>query len=80
MIEKTKDINDYLSILRRRRNNLILPLFFIFPLSILLAFTLPTIYRSSATILIEQQEIPEELVLSTVTGYAEVRLHEIDAF
>ena len=39
--------------------------------------TLPAIYRSEATILIEGQEVPEELVQTTVTGYIEERLQSI---
>lgn len=45
--------------------------------AIYLAFYLPAVYESSATILIEQQEIPEELVQTTITGYAEERLQMV---
>lgn len=38
---------------------------------------LPSIYRSSATILIEQQEIPQELVRSTITSFADQRIQSI---
>ena len=48
-----------------------------FCLSILVAFLLPAVYQSSATILIEAQEIPQDLVRSTVTGYVEERLQTI---
>jgi uncharacterized protein involved in exopolysaccharide biosynthesis len=41
------------------------------------ALTLPPLYRSSATILIEQQEIPQDLVRSTVTSYADERIQVI---
>jgi len=41
------------------------------------ALTLPPLYRSSATILIEQQEIPQDLVRSTVTSYADERIQII---
>lgn len=46
--------------------------------AILLAYGLPSVYRSSATILIEQQELPRELVRSTITGFAEQRIREIE--
>jgi polysaccharide chain length determinant protein (PEP-CTERM system associated) len=46
-------------------------------LSIGLAVGLPSIYRAEATILIEQQEIPSELVRSTVTSYAGERIQVI---
>ena len=38
---------------------------------------LPDVYRSSATVLIERQQIPDELVRSTVTSELETRLHTI---
>ena len=38
---------------------------------------LPAKYQSSATILIEGQEVPQELVCSTVTGFVEERLQAI---
>lgn len=41
------------------------------------ALTLPPLYRSAATILIEQQEIPQDLVRSTVTSYADERIQVI---
>jgi polysaccharide biosynthesis transport protein len=44
---------------------------------VLLATLLPSMYRSSGTILIEQQEMPQELVRSTVTSYADQRVQII---
>lgn len=38
---------------------------------------LPSIYRATATVLIERQQIPDELVRSTVTSALETRLHTI---
>jgi polysaccharide chain length determinant protein (PEP-CTERM system associated) len=38
---------------------------------------LPDVYRSSATVLVDRQQIPDELVRSTVTSGLEVRLHTI---
>jgi polysaccharide chain length determinant protein (PEP-CTERM system associated) len=38
---------------------------------------LPDVYRSTATVLIERQQIPDELVRSTVTSALETRLHTI---
>ena len=42
-----------------------------------LVFVLPPIYRSTATILIEEQDIPRELVRSTITSYADERIQVI---
>ena len=38
---------------------------------------LPDVYRSTATVLIERQQIPDALVRSTVTSALETRLHTI---
>src|SRR5262245_18044152 len=40
-------------------------------ITVLLAIVWPATYRSSATILIEQQEIPQDLVRSTITTFAD---------
>ena len=45
--------------------------------TIALALLLPSTYVSSATILIEQQEIPQELVRSAVTSFADQRVQII---
>jgi len=45
--------------------------------TVLLAVLLPPTYRSTATILIEQQEIPQELVRSAVTSFADQRVQVI---
>lgn len=46
-------------------------------MTVLLAVLLPSIYQSAATILIEQQEIPQELVRSVITSYADERIQVI---
>jgi polysaccharide biosynthesis transport protein len=45
--------------------------------AVLLAVLLPPTYRSGATILIEQQEIPQELVRSAITSFADQRVQII---
>src|SRR5215471_4893819 len=42
-----------------------------------IAVLLPPVYRSTATILIEQQEIPQDLVRSTITSFADQRIQLI---
>jgi uncharacterized protein involved in exopolysaccharide biosynthesis len=46
-------------------------------LAIALAILLPPTYRSGATILIEQQEIPQDLVRSAITSFADQRIQVI---
>ncbi len=70
-------LDDLGAILRRRKFHLVLPVTVILLLSGALAYFLPKIYLSTATILIEQQEIPQNIVASTVTGYAAERIEVI---
>jgi hypothetical protein len=53
------------------------PALLIFFTAAVVAFFLPPVYRSTSTILIEEQEIPAEFVRATVTSYAEERIQMI---
>ena len=77
--QQEKDIRDYLIAIRKRKTAIISIFSAILFLTVLIAFLLPSIYKSSSTILIEQQEIPPELVMSTVTSYAAERIQTIQA-
>jgi polysaccharide chain length determinant protein (PEP-CTERM system associated) len=54
-----------------------LPAFIVFFGAAIVALALPSIYKSTSTILIEEQDIPAEFVMTTVTSYAEQRLESI---
>ena len=71
------NLRDYLSAVRRRLPLLVAVVISITVISILLAWLLPPVYRSQAIILIEQQEIPSDLIRSTVTSYADQRIQVI---
>lgn len=77
MDTSTQHLSDYLAILKRRRKQVLHMAAGVFVASATLAFTIPSVYRSTATILIEQQEVPHDLVPSTVTGFANQRLQVI---
>jgi len=77
MEEDVKTFNDYVAVLRRRRAQFLWPLVLLLLISVMVAVALPPVYRSSATILIEQQDIPTDLVRSTVTSYAGERIQMI---
>lgn len=80
MVEESNlEFRNYLVSLRKRKKTLFSIVGVLMCLFALIAFMLPSIYRSSATILIEQQEIPRELVKSTVTSYASERIQTIQA-
>lgn len=70
-------LGDYIAILRRRKKQVLGTAAVVFLISAVLAFVIPPVYRSKATILIEQQEVPRDLVSTTVTGYANQRLQII---
>ncbi|NEX21958.1 lipopolysaccharide biosynthesis protein [Thiorhodococcus mannitoliphagus] len=77
MEDQPQNLDDYLAILKRRKWQLILPALVLAILAILAALLIPPVYRSSATILIERQEIPSDLVRTTVTSYADQRIQVI---
>jgi succinoglycan biosynthesis transport protein ExoP len=76
-IEKPSGLLAYLAIVRHRRWSLLATLAAGLAAAALLAFLLPPQYRSAATILIEQQEMPQDFVRSTVTSYADERVQII---
>ncbi len=70
-------MNDYFAIVKRRKWSLILPMLIVFMVASIVALALPSIYKSTSTILIEEQDIPAEFVMTTVTSFAEQRLQSI---
>jgi len=68
---------DYLAILQRRKWLIIIlvPILLIISLSVIVL--LPPSYRSSSTILVETQQIPQEMVRSTITSVAAERIQVI---
>jgi polysaccharide biosynthesis transport protein len=67
-----------MAIAKRRKWFIILPMLTIFLLSIAIAFLIPPRFRSTSTILIEEQEIPREYVSTNVTTFADQRLQTIN--
>ena len=78
MEESTMSIQDIMQILRRRRWSLILPMVVVFLIAGAVALLWPPTYRATSTILIEEQEIPREFVMATVTSYADQRLQNLN--
>jgi uncharacterized protein involved in exopolysaccharide biosynthesis len=77
MEEQTLDFSDYVGAFRRRRLSIFVVAVTIFVMGALAALLWPSTYRSSATILIQEQDIPPELVQSTVTSFASQRIQAI---
>ena len=78
MQKATPSIKDLVVILKRRTWSITLPAVTIFVAALVLAFTLPPVYRSESTILIEDQEVPRDFVSTTVTSFADQRLQTIN--
>lgn len=70
-------LQDYMVFLQRRKWFIVVPWFVVLCIASVVAFILPPIYQSTAKILIESQQVPEDLVRTTVTGYAEERIRTI---
>lgn len=68
--ENTKSFEDYAKVLKRRLPEFFIPFAAIAIVVILAALLWPATYESTATILIQEQEIPREFVQSTLTGFA----------
>jgi len=77
MEEQTLDLSDYLGAFKRRRLSIFVIAATIFVIGALAALLWPPTYKSSATILIKEQDIPSELVRSTVTSFAAQRIQAI---
>ena len=77
MNEASHTILDYLWILRRRKWQFLVPAALIFAVAAAAAYLWSPTYRSEATILVEQAEVPEDLVSTVVDDYLDRRLESI---
>jgi succinoglycan biosynthesis transport protein ExoP len=75
--EEQKDFREYLSFAARRRWPMLFTAIAIVAVSSAVAVVLPPAYRSTATILIEEQEIPSDLVRTTISTFADQRIQVI---
>ena len=75
----SKDLSDYIDAFRRRKVSIAAITATIFIIVVVAAVVWPPTYRSTATILIEEQEIPSDLVRSTITSFANQRIQTIKA-
>jgi uncharacterized protein involved in exopolysaccharide biosynthesis len=76
-MERALTFKDYQAILKRRAVLFLTITGALLTIGIAIAFGLPPVYQAEGLILVEQQEVPEHLVRSTVTGYADERLRII---
>ncbi len=78
MEEESKSLKDYLHVARRRKYVIAIPAILLMVLSVFVVMILPPVYQSTATILVEQQHIPTDLVKSTVSSFADERIKVIE--
>jgi succinoglycan biosynthesis transport protein ExoP len=74
---RTPTLRDQLAMLRRRRWPMIWTGAAVLVAALLTALLWPPTYRSTGQILIEQQELPADLVRSTITSFADQRIQVI---
>ena len=72
-----QSLKEYTDLLCRRKWQIFIPWLVVFGAITAIAFLLPSVYRSTATILIESQQVPQDLIRTTVTGFAEERIKSI---
>lgn len=77
--ESSKSLGDYVNLFRRRKRLVGIVAAAVFAVIALITVFWPATYRSESIILIEQQDIPAELVQTTITSYAQQRIEEIRA-
>jgi uncharacterized protein involved in exopolysaccharide biosynthesis len=70
-------LRELIGIARRRAWRIALVAGLVLACGLAAALLWPAVYRSTATILVEEQEIPRDLVRSTVTSYADERIQVI---
>lgn len=73
----TNSIREHLAPVLRHKLQIAVVAISLGALAIAVALGLPAIYRSSAIILVQEQEVPPDLVRSTVTSFADERIQVI---
>lgn len=77
MEEEVKSLRDYLDILWRRKYWIAIPAIVLMIGTVVFTYSLPESFKSEGLILIESQEIPQDLIRTTVTSYADQRIEVI---
>lgn len=78
MSREVTGIYDVIDIVKRRKWFILWPAVVLFIISAVIAYSIPRKYRSTATILIEAQEVPTEYVKANITSFADQRLQTIN--
>lgn len=70
-------ISEWIEKVRRRRRRMLQAFAIVLTITLLTAVTWPASYQATGTILIEQQELPPDLVRSAITSFADERIQKI---
>ena len=73
-LELGRTLDDYIDIVRRRKFLMLFTTPVVFVIGLIFIMQLPPIFQSRAVILIQGQEIPDDLVKSTVNEFAEQQI------
>ena len=73
----TVGLGELLAIARRRAAYFSVAFLLVFGIAVALAILLPPVYEAKTTILIEEQQIPLDMIRTTVTDFVEQRLQTI---
>ena len=68
MEEEVKGLRDYLEIFWRRKIWILIPAIVLMAVVVVFTYSLPATYKSEGLILIESQEIPQDLIRTTVSS------------
>ncbi len=71
------DLVEYVRVFKRRRGAFVGALLGVLTVTMVVTFALPATYESKATMLVEQQEIPPDMVRTTISSYADQRIEMI---
>lgn len=77
MQPESATLGDYIDIFRRRKVPMFSVITVLSLVAMIVAVSLPSVYRSTATIKIEQQGIPDDIVRTTVYTYAGTQIENI---
>ncbi len=75
--EYNRRLIDYIYLFLRRKYYFLIITFLVLAIGIPVVSLLPAQYQSSATILIESQQVPTDFIRSTITSYADERIEVI---
>jgi len=74
-MESQLGFKDFIDFIKRRKKTFIFSFVGIFPIVVIISLMLPPIYIAETTILRESQQVSENFIESTMSGYAEERMN-----